>query len=114
MDLNNAFTEYLNFLILQFVRSFVLRGRLVGFRSSQQVQTERIASSNNVGTADSFRPFRGQKLSEFLDGFIDIGDISGSIREIVMGDIIDLMFLEEFWSHNPRRILNDLLLNKIL
>lgn len=60
--------------------------------------------SDDTGRADTFCSLRSQKFALSFDGSIDVIPFVSLVRQVVMRYIIDLVFLEELGSHNPRAV----------
>ena len=62
---------------------------------------------DNASRANTFSALGDKELPLGLNGGINVIALGSLVREIVMRDIVDLVFLEEFRGHNPRAIGND-------
>lgn len=63
--------------------------------------------SNDTSGANPFSPLSDQELPFLFDRLVDIVSFICDIWLIVVGDIVNLVFFQEFGSHNPGAIRDD-------
>lgn len=58
--------------------------------------------------AHALGPLRHKELAGGLDGRVDVVALIGAVGDVVVGDVVDLVLLEELGRHDPRAVFNHL------
>lgn len=63
---------------------------------------------DDAGGADALGPLGDEELASLLDGLVDVVALGGTVGQVVVRDVVELVLLEEVGRDDPGTVLDDL------